>query len=92
MKALLITIVTAVGLIGPAAAASWAYPAFELQAQGPKGRQGEGERAQPGREANPERRQEREERRERLNEDERKALHRDLDKAHRELYQRRRQQ
>ena len=80
----------AAGLAGPAAAASWSFLSFEAQAAEGRGRHGADrshERAQPpGREFRPDRRQQREERHERLNEDERRALHRDLDKANRELY------
>ena len=93
MKALLIGMALLAGLSGPAASASWGYPGLELQAQGPRDRHG-GEGAQDraqqrGREVRPERRAERAERPERLNDDERRALHRDLEKANRELYQRR---
>ena len=82
MKALIVAITLAVGLIVPAAAASWGYPGFQLDVQGGKGRPGGQERG-PGRDQRPERR---DDRRDRLNDDERRALHRDLDKANRELY------
>ena len=92
MKALLLAIALAAGLSAVPAAA-WVYPG-DSYAQAPKGR--EGGRAERGREMRPDRRPEREERRERsderrerLSDDERRALHRDLDKANRELYQRR---
>jgi len=84
--AVAMVIAASAGLAAPAAAA-WGPPGFDLQAQGNRGR-GQ-ERAQPGRDSRPERRPDREDRRERLNDDERRALHRDLDKANRELYQRR---
>jgi hypothetical protein len=87
-KALLLVVVLAAGLAGPVAAGGWGYPGADYYAQASKGRQGQ-DRAQRGRDSRPERRPERDERRERLNEDERRALHRDLDKANRELYQRR---
>ena len=93
MKPLFIAIVAAIELGGAASAIAWPYPAFDIHAQAPKGREAGAERGQPpGREFKPERRPEREQPRERLNEDERRALHRDLDKASRELYQRRSQQ
>lgn len=92
MKAVLIALVAAAGLAGPADAASWGVPRFEMQPPG-KGRGGGFERPRDAREYRHERREERrerfEERRERLSDDERRALHRDLDKANRELYQRR---
>jgi hypothetical protein len=86
-----IAIALAAGLTAPAADASWRYGG-EHYAQAPKGQGGgrEGrERAQSGREARPDRPPERgaNDRPERLNDDERRALHRDLDKANRELYQ-----
>jgi hypothetical protein len=82
MKGLIVAIALAAGLTGPAGAASWGLPGFELAAQGQKAR---GERGGQGRDARPERRGG-EDRRDRLNDDERRALHRDLDKANRELY------
>ena len=85
MKALIAAIALAAGLTGPAVA-SWGLPGFELAAQGQKGRQ---DRGGQGREFRPDRRGG-DERRDRLNDDERRALHRDLDKANRELYQPRR--
>jgi hypothetical protein len=87
---LVCVIALAAGLAGPAAAGAWGYPDGDYYAQASKGRQGE-DRAQRGRDARPDRRAERDERRERLSDDERRALHRDLDKASRELYQRRNQ-
>jgi hypothetical protein len=91
MKALItvIAIAFAAGAAVPAASASWAVPyAAYPYDQGQKGRGG-GQRGQPSRDYRPDRGFDRGERRERLNEDERRALHRDLDKAQRELYQRR---
>ena len=87
-KALLF--VLALGLAGPSAAAGWGYSGGDFYAQASKGRQGH-DRAQRGRDSRPERRPERDERRERLSDDERRSLHRDLDKASRELYPRRHQ-
>ena len=92
MKAFFLFLALAAGLSGPVAAASWGYPAFypDAQSQRYKGRPGPGpERGEPPREYRQDRR---DERRERMNEDERRALHRDLDKANRELYRRRFQQ
>src|SRR5215218_8929231 len=97
MKKLLLALVAAVGLAGQAAAASWAYPAFSPEAQwgGGKGRQQQGPGPERGarRDAAPqqERRPERNAGRERLSDDDRNALHRDLEKANRELYRRRSQ-
>ena len=91
MKVVFIIVAVAAALAGPAAAASWAYPGFypEAQGQGAKGRPGPGrDRGEPPRDFRQDRR---DDRRERLNEDERRALHRDLDKANRELYRRRNQ-
>lgn len=90
MKALLIAVALAAGLASPAVAGSWGHPGFYMETQAPKGRPGPGaERANPGRDSRQDRRMEREERRERMSEEERQALHRDLDKANRELYRRR---
>ena len=86
MKALLLTLAVLAGLAAPAAGANGRYGG-EQYAQAPKGGREARDRAQQGRETRPERRPEREPQRERLNEDERRALHRDLDKANRELYQ-----
>lgn len=83
MKGLTIAIALATGLVGPASAAFWGQPGFELAAQGQKAR---GDRGGQGRDFRPDRRGE--DRRDRLNDDERRALHRDLDKANRELYRR----
>ena len=82
MKALILVVAVAAGFAGPAAAGSWADPGLRFDVQAPKGRPDRGE--QP-RDYRPDRRGG-EERRERLNDDERRALHRDLDKANRELY------
>lgn len=90
MKALLIAVALAAGLASPAAAGSWGNPGFYMETQASKGRPGSGaERANPSRDSRQERRMEREDRRERMSEDDRRALHRDLDKANRELYRRR---
>jgi hypothetical protein len=92
MKALFFAIALAAGL-GAAPACARDYPG-DRYVQAPKGRDGaRPERAREGREMRPDRRPDRgdrgDERRERLSDDERRALHRDLDKANRELYQRR---
>ena len=96
MKALIavLAVVFAVGATVPAATAAYGYPGFQFDVQGDKRRGGGGggqERGQPPRDFQQPRdfRPDRGERRERLNDDERRALHRDLDKANRELYQRR---
>ena len=89
MKALFLAIALAAGLMAAPAGAGWPAPG-ERYAQAPKGRDGaRQERGREGREMRPERRPDRDERRERLNDDERRALHRDLDKANRELYKQR---
>jgi hypothetical protein len=85
MKALIAAIALAVGLIAPAAGASWGYPGFQLDVQASKGRPGGQERG-GGRDTRPDRRAD--DRHDRLSDDERRALHRDLDKANRELYRR----
>jgi hypothetical protein len=91
MKALLFAIALAAGIAAAPAGAGWPAPG-EHYAQAGKGRDGaRPERPRETRDARPERRPDRDERRERLNDDERRALHRDLDKANRELYQRRSQ-
>jgi hypothetical protein len=72
---------------GPAAAA-WESGGAFVQVQGEKGRPGQGpDRGERGRDARQERRDDRG--RERMSEDDRRSLHRDLDKANRELYGRR---
>jgi hypothetical protein len=89
MKRVLFTLAAAVGLVlGPAAAATAAYQSAYVQVQGDKSRSSWGsERRDRGRDTRDDNR--REERRERLSEDDRRSLHRDLDKANRELYGRR---
>ena len=83
MKALIAAFAFAAVLTAPAANAGWGYPGLDLVAQAQKGRH---DRGGQGREQRPERRGGGDERRDRLNDDERRALHRDLDKANRELY------
>ena len=90
MKRLFFAVALAAGLAaGPAAAAVYDYAAMLAQAQGQKGRSqgqergGGGGGGGGGREARPERQ---DDRRERMTQDERRSLHRDLDKANREIY------
>lgn len=87
MRSLIAVFVLSAAIALPAAAASWGAPRFGFEAA-QKGRPGH-ERGPSPRDFRPDRQPERGERRERFNEDERRALHRDLDKANRELYQRR---
>ena len=88
MKGLLFAIAVAAGLAaGPADAAAWTYQSAYAPAQKDRAGPGPGyERGERGRDVRDNRR---EERRDRLTDDERRALHRDLDKANRELYGRR---
>ncbi len=84
MKHILVAIALAAGLTAGPAAAGWDADAGLLLAQAEKRRPGPGaernERAREPRQNRPE------ERRERMTEDQRQSLHRDLDKANRELY------
>jgi hypothetical protein len=93
MKALILATVLGIGLVTPPAAASWGYRgmALDVQAQPDKGRYGrEQAQGQRGRDQRYDRQTQRDPRRDQqLNDDERRALHRDLDKANRELYRRR---
>jgi hypothetical protein len=89
-RALLAAGVGVVLCTGPAAAA-WGPGGSFFVAQGQKGRPGPapgGERAERPRDMRQDR-QEEQQRRERMTEDERRSLHRDLDKANREIYGRR---
>jgi|SoiMethySBSTD1v2_1073268.scaffolds.fasta_scaffold23921_4 hypothetical protein len=97
MKKLVFALIAAVGLAGPAAAASWLYGGFspEVQWGGGKGRQqgpgpqqGERRRDYPPQQQG-QRGGGRNDGRERMTDDDRSALHRDLEKANRELYRRR---
>ena len=83
MKALILAVAIAAGFSGPAAAGSWGNPGARFDVQAQKGRP---DRGQQPRDYRPDRRGGEAERHERLNDDERRALHRDLDKANRELY------
>jgi hypothetical protein len=91
----LVTLAAAAAIAAPfPAVGAWDGRAFiEVQHKGWGGGGGGGDRnaqrgggGDRGREARPERR---EERRDRMTEDDRRSLHRDLDKANRELYGRR---
>jgi hypothetical protein len=86
MKAFLLALVVSLGFMTThASSAPWG------DAQAQKGRSGR-EQAEPprGRPAPPpDRSMQGDQRQRQLNEDERRALHRDLDKANRELYRRR---
>ena len=77
---------------GPAAARGWDAGGAFVQVQSQKGRQGDqGQGPERGdRDRSRDARQDRQdERRDRMSEDDRRSLHRDLDKANRELYGRR---
>ena len=88
MKAIFLALAMAAAAAAcPAAASSWGYPSFVPEAQAQKGPPGPPpgfERREP-----PRREQRADERPGRMTDDERRALHRDLDKANRELYRRR---
>ena len=92
MKRVFLVLALTAGVAGlPAAAAPWDVAGFHPGMQAQRGRpvQGPGpayERPDRGRDMRYERR---DDHRERLTEDERRSLHRDLDKANRELYGRR---
>ena len=91
MKSLILALALFVGQVTPALSAPWGYLAAAYDAQAQKGRHGREQGEPPrGRPPPPERQMQGDPRREQqLNEDERRALHRDLDKANRELYRRR---
>jgi opacity protein-like surface antigen len=99
MKKIVLALIAAVALAGPAAAASWPYSRLIPDVQSGSGRgQGGGggrdrgeSRRDPPPQQQPDRRSGRDERRDRMNDDDRRALHRDLEKADRELYRRRSQ-
>jgi hypothetical protein len=90
MKAFILSLAMAASAATGPAATAWDYGAFSPQAQaqrGPPGPPPGVERREPPRDM---RRGERvDERPGRMTDDERRALHRDLDKANRELYRRR---
>ena len=93
-RTLAIAALTAASAIaaGPAALAAWDGGAFmSAQQKGWGGGAGERDRGNRDRGGGREARQERQEDRrpERMSEDDRRSLHRDLDKANRELYGRR---
>ena len=90
MKRALLLIALAAGFAMGPAAAGWDASGGFLQVQAQKGRPGAApERNERGREV-PQARPE--DRRDRMTEDQRQSLHRDLDKANRELYGGRRPQ
>jgi len=89
MKKVLL-IIAVLGLLAPpfAAAQRWsaAYGPL-LQVQGKKGEQGGGRDGRGGREARPPQRDQRDERHQgRMTDEERRGLHKDLDRANREIY------
>jgi opacity protein-like surface antigen len=99
MKSWLVIAALGAALMGSAQAAPWQFPRFDVQdgrggggggggGNRERGGGGGAERPGGGREARQEQRPQRDERQGRLNDDERRALHRDLDKANRELYRR----
>jgi hypothetical protein len=93
MKSLILALALFAGLVSPASSAPWGYSPAAYDAQGQKARHGRDQGGPPqGRPAPPpERQMQGDPRRgqQQLNDDERRALHRDLDKANRELYRRR---
>ena len=100
MKKIVLALIAAVALTGPAAAASWSHSRWlhdtqwgggKGQGGGPGRERGESRRDPPPQQQQPDRRSGRDERRDRMNDDDRRALHRDLEKADRELYRRRSQ-
>jgi hypothetical protein len=97
-RKVVLALIAAVTLAGPAAAASWSYTRLIPDAQwgGGRGQGGGSERERGESRRDPpqqqqDRRSGRDERRDRMSDDDRRALHRDLDKANRELYRRRSQ-
>jgi hypothetical protein len=89
MKTMLAVLAVAVAAwAAPAAAGPFGRPGFQIQAPHQKPRPERFERGGPGREVGPRHPPERPQRG-RLTEEERRELHRDLDKANRELYRRR---
>ena len=91
MKGLLFAIALTAGFAaGPAGAAAWTYQSAYVQApQKDRGGPGRGYERGDGDRGRDVRNDRREERRDRMTDEERRALHRDLDKANRELYGRR---
>ena len=73
-----------------AATHAWGAPPWDGRRGAPEYPRGpQREQAAPWRGPPPERRMQRDDRRDRLSEEERRALHHDLDRANRELYRRR---
>lgn len=94
MKRALFVLLLGAGLAaGSAVAGSWDPAGGFVLAQAQKGRPGpgneRGDRGDRGERGGEARQDRQEDRRERMTEDERRSLHRDLDKANRELYGRR---
>jgi hypothetical protein len=91
MKSLILALALLAALASPAVSAPWGYAPAAYDAQAQKGRHGRDQGEPPrGRQAPPHQQQiPPSPRREQLNDDERRALHRDLDKANKELYRRR---
>jgi hypothetical protein len=98
MKKVVLALIAAAALTGPATAAYWPYSHFTPDVQSGGGGRGQGggggrDRGESRRDAPPppqqDRRAERDERRDRMSEDDRRALNRDLEKANREIYRRR---
>ena len=85
MRTLVLALTLTMAVIAPVASAAWGPPGgYGPEMQGQKG-QGRGQDAR-GRDAGAGRQAQRDDRRDQLNDEERRALHRDLDKANRELY------
>jgi hypothetical protein len=91
VKPILFALILGAGLItGQAGAGPWLASERVLLAQAEKGRPADrSEQADRGERAREPRQDRPVDRRERLTDDERRSLHRDLDKANRELYGRR---
>jgi hypothetical protein len=92
MKSLTLALALIAGLVSPALSAPWwGYSPAAYDAQGQKARHGREQGGAPqGRQVPPPQQQMPPgPRRDQLNDDERRALHRDLDKANKELYRRR---
>jgi hypothetical protein len=91
MKGALFALLLGAGLVtGPAAAGSWPAAEIFLAAQSDRGRSAAGsDQAERGERAREPRQDRPVDRRDRMTDDERRSLHRDLDKANRELYGRR---
>jgi hypothetical protein len=91
MKSLIVALTLIAGLVTPALSAPWGHSGKASDPQAQKGRQAREQGGPPGAPPMPPQRQTQGDPRrdQQMNEDERRALHRDLDKANRELYRRR---